>query len=103
KNPDGQWKIFPSGAIHDAPGGSATLKLADDPVATRYIRVWMTESSNTCDEHGSQDIRNCLGYAVSTLTAGTLDATGAFTVAPGNPAITTSSIDPWHSAADIAQ
>jgi len=27
----------------------------------------MTESSNTCDEHGSEDIRNCVGYAIQQI------------------------------------
>jgi len=30
-----------------AQGGTVTLKLTDRPVATRYLRIWMTESSNT--------------------------------------------------------
>ena len=30
----------------------------------------MTESSNTCDSHGSSDPRNCVGYALQTLSVG---------------------------------
>src|SRR5438477_4915153 len=36
--PRGEWKIFPLGAITNGQGGSATLKLADAPVTTRYLR-----------------------------------------------------------------
>src|SRR5436190_1865753 len=62
RSPNGEWKTFAAGAVKNAQGGTVTLKLADAPVSTRYVRVWMTESSNTCDEHGSGDVRNCVGY-----------------------------------------
>ena len=66
----------------------------------------MTESSNTCDEHGSDDVRNCVGYAIQHIAAGTIDAKWAFVEATKEPRerLTTfcvSSIDPWHSAADV--
>ena len=56
--PQGQWKTFPSGVVENSAGSTVSLKLADTPVSTQYVRVLMTESSNTCDEHGSDDIRN---------------------------------------------
>lgn len=104
--PKGEWKVFSSGAINRARVGTATLKLGDAPVSTRYLRVLMTESSNTCDEHGSSDVRNCVGYAIQSIAAGTIDPNGAFVEVPKPPAenLTTycvSSIDPWHSAADV--
>src|SRR5436309_11521869 len=43
--PQGEWKTFPSGGVKDAHGGTTTLKLVDTPVSTRYLRVWMTQSS----------------------------------------------------------
>jgi hypothetical protein len=103
--PKGEWKVFPAGALKNAQGGSVTLKLTETPVSTRYIRILMTESSNTCDEHDARDVRNCVGYAIQQIAAGTLDASGAFVEAPQSPderLITygVSSIDPWHSAAD---
>lgn len=105
RGPDGEWKAFPTGAIKNARGGIATLKLAETPVAARYLRVLMTESSNTCDEHGSDDVRNCVGYAIQQIEAGTLDRRGTFsevTKAPSERLTTycVSSIDPWHFAAD---
>ena len=53
-------------------------KLSDTPVSTRFLRILMTESSNTCDEHGSDDVRNCVGYAIQEINAGSIDASGAF-------------------------
>ena len=104
--PKGEWKVFPSGALKNAPGGTVTLKVTDTPVATRYVRILMTESSNTCDEHGPGDVRNCVGYAIQHIAAGTLDASGAFLEATKHPderptTYCVSSIDPWHSAADV--
>jgi F5/8 type C domain len=119
--PDGEWQPFPRGHLHHATGGTVTLNLGDTPIVTRYIRVFMTESSNTCDDHGSSDIRNCVGYAIQEIRAGTLDSNGAFAeavastsasapnsapTAPNStteppPTFTSSSIDPWHSADDV--
>lgn len=106
RGPDGEWKPYASGAVKNSKGGPVTLKLSAQPVSTRFVRILMTESSNTCDEHGSSDIRNCVGYAIQQIKAGTIDASGAFTEAASNPGedLTTycvSSIDPWHSAEDV--
>jgi hypothetical protein len=106
RGPDGEWKVFPSGTLKKAQGGTATLKLSSTPVSTRYVRVLMSESSNTCDEHGSADIRNCVGYAIQQIDAGTIDRSGKFVELakiPSEPLTTycVSSIDPWHSAEDV--
>jgi hypothetical protein len=104
--PEGTWKVFQAGAQQHAKGGTVVLKLSDAPVSTRYVRIWMNESSNTCDLHGSDDPRNCVGYAIEQLAAGSVDADGAFTgpaadlSAKEKPTYTSSSIDPWHSAGD---
>jgi hypothetical protein len=104
--PQGQWKVFPSGAVNDLKGGAVTLKLANAPISTQYLRVLMTESSNTCDLHGSEDVRNCVGYAIREVRAGSLDSSGAFvevrkTFSDNPTTYTSSSIDPWHSAGDV--
>lgn len=122
RKPEGEWKPFPSGIVTNSSGGTVMLKLADTPVVTQYVRIWMTKSSNTCDTHGSGDIRNCVGYAIYELSAGTLDNSGAFKDVvqhspdvgqrsqdgtPRSPdaktqtATTCSSVDPWHSADDV--
>src|SRR5271154_5247055 len=59
RGPQGEWKTFQSGVLKNASGGTVTLKLSEAPVSAEYFRIWMTESSNTCDEHGADDIRNC--------------------------------------------
>jgi hypothetical protein len=104
--PKGEWKVFSSGALTNAQGGTAILKLADAPVSTRFLRVLMTKSSDTCDEHGPSDVRNCVGYAVQHIAAGTLDSGGGFVEVTKNPGerrttFCVSSIDPWHSADDV--
>jgi hypothetical protein len=104
--PKGEWKVFPAGVLKNAQGGTVTLKLADAPVSTRFVRILMTESSNTCDEQGASDVRNCVGYAIQQVAVGTVDASGAFVEAPKDPAESqttycVSSIDPWHSSADV--
>jgi hypothetical protein len=105
--PDGEWKLFPSGVIKNAQGGTVTLALAPRPVTTQFLRVLMTASSNTCDLHGSDDIRNCVGYAIQEIQAGTLDTDGAFIDAAKDvtgdtaPTFASSSIDPWHSETDV--
>jgi hypothetical protein len=107
KQAAGIWTLFPNGDVNDGTGGKGILKLADLPVKTRFVRIWMTESSNTCDTHGSEDPRNCAGYAVHEIYAGNFTASGEFvdliTHAPGQNQTATqvSSIDPWHTAADI--
>jgi F5/8 type C domain len=106
EGPQGEWKPFSAGAIRNTQGGTANLKLADAPTTTQYVRILMTESSNTCDLHGSDDIRNCVGYAIQTIRVGTVDSSGAFAEVQKNMAdrpttYNSSSIDPWHSAGDI--
>jgi hypothetical protein len=109
--PDGEWRTFPNGMIQHATGGSITLKVTDSVVTTRFIRILMSTSSDTCDEHGDSDIRNCVGYSITEIKAGTLDASGTFANAEGiatspstpasAPTFTSSSIDPWHSETDV--
>jgi hypothetical protein len=107
QGPQGEWKTFPSGRMKNAQGGTVILRLAEASVSTQYLRVWMTESSNTCDLHGSDDLRNCVGYAIQAIDAGSVDAGGAFVdvaedaSGQSKPRYCSSSIDPWHSAADV--
>jgi hypothetical protein len=106
RGPKGEWKVFPSGTLNNAQGGTSTLKLSDTPVSTRFARILMTESSNTCDEHGTADVRNCAGYAIQQIAVGTVDGSGAFAKAAKDPlekrtTFCASSIDPWHSAEDV--
>ena len=103
----GAWQTFPMGAIADGKGGTPTLKLMSPILPVRYLRIWMTESSNTCDTHGAQDKRNCVGYAINELYVGTVSADGQFKDIvkhlPSRQQTITwpSSVDPWHAASDL--
>jgi hypothetical protein len=100
----GIWVTFPGGAITDGAGGMATVRLTQAPMPLRYVRIWMTESSNTCDEQGPADPRNCVGYAIRELYLGTTSKNGVFhdilrhTADQEQTATYSSSIDPWHTA-----
>jgi hypothetical protein len=99
----GYWTIFPSGGVENGKGGTATLRLSEVPITTRYLRIFMTQSSNTCDTHGSSDVRNCVGYAVNELYAGNFTSDGEFvdivkhTPAQAQTETWVSSVDPWHT------
>lgn len=103
----GTWQTFPMGTVNDAKGGTATLKLISWTIPVRFLRIWMTESSNTCSTHGSADKRNCRGYAIRELYVGTISPDGRFTdLATHHPSrqqtVTwPSSMDPWHAATDL--
>ena len=102
----GEWFNFPDGEF-TGKGGSPIVRLATEPFSTRFVRVWMTESSNTCDTHGSSDPRNCVGYAANEISAGNFSSDGQFVdlvkhLAGENQTVTlVSSIDPWHYEADL--
>ncbi len=103
----GRWTDFPQGNVEDAAGGTTTTRLADSPVRTRFVRIWMTASSNTCDAHGSADARNCVGYAVNEIYLGNFTANGAFVdlithrSGQNQTATYASSTDPWHTVKEI--
>jgi hypothetical protein len=102
----GEWKDFPEGAISSGKGGTVTLQLSRVPVAAKYVRVLMTESSNTCDTHGQSDRRNCVGYAIKEVYLGTMQDTSFHDLlyhVPGQEQTFTysSSIDPWHQLDDL--
>jgi len=103
----GSWVTFPGGAVTNGKGGDATLQLSHAPLPVRWVRIWMTESSNTCDTHGSDDRRNCLGYAIKELYLGTTSADGPFhdiirhTTDRAQTNTYCSSVDPWHQSTEI--
>jgi hypothetical protein len=103
----GVWQNFPFGLIQEGKGGIATIRLASFPVPVRWVRLWMTQSSNTCDDHGASDRRNCAGYAIRELYMGTLGPGGELhdilrhTPDQDQTPTYCSSVDPWHEASDI--
>jgi hypothetical protein len=103
----GVWQTFPSGVIHNAKGGTQNIRLNSAPMPIRYVRIWMTASSNTCDTHGSSDPRNCVGYAMRELYMGPTTPDGVLhditrhTPDQDQTATYCSSIDPWHEPSDL--
>ena len=91
----------------DGHGGLETLKFKTSPPPLRYIRIWMGQSSNTTSDQGPSDPRSSVGYAIRELYAGTSTANGEFVDLVkhqpdgGQTAVHASSVDPWHSAADL--
>jgi len=103
----GAWVTFQGGNIDAGRGRTATVALSSAPISVRYLRIWMTESSNTCDDHGSSDPRNCVGFAIREIYLGTMAADGKFydlvrhTADPDQTTTYCSSVDPWHRPEDI--
>jgi hypothetical protein len=105
RNPDGEWKPFPRGALHAVAGGDETVRLADGAVRTRFIRIRFGASSGTAGA-ASRDPRDSVGVAVREVYAGTIDAGELRDVirhgrsARAQTRILVSSTDPWHRALD---
>jgi len=103
----GAWKDFPSGKITEGKGGDSIISLSTSPVATKFVRIWMTASSNTCDSHGSEDRRNCVGYAIREISLGTVDDKHELDDlvhhSPDQKQTLTlcSSVDPWHESSNL--
>jgi hypothetical protein len=114
----GAWQTFPRGTVTDGKGRIETIRLSGGPASVRFVRIWMTESSNTCDAGVSQsqnvsesqnnkDPRNCVGYAIHELYLGTSTEDGAFhdilrhTPEQEQTATYCSSVDPWHQPSDL--
>jgi hypothetical protein len=112
----GTWHAFPQGTASDGKGQTETIGLSSAPVAVRFVRIWMTESSNTCVADGatdpglsprSPDPRNCAGYAIRELYLGTTTGDGEFhdilrhTPEQEQTATYCSSVDPWHQPSDL--
>ena len=103
----GVWQTFPAGVVSEGKGGTAVLRLSDTAVSVQYVRVLMTQSSNTCDTHGSADRRNCVGYAIGEIYLGTTTAAGMFhdlirhTPDQAQTPTYCSSVDPWHEPSDL--
>jgi hypothetical protein len=105
--PEGRWQTFPAGKMIEGRGGDITLRLVQDSVSARFLRVLMEEASGTAPP-GATDRRDALGYAVREVAIGTLDATGRLrdrvrhaTRRDGQTRFFVSSTDPWHRASDL--
>ena len=102
----GTWIAFRQGIVTNGKGGTETLKLSVELMPVRYLRLWMTKSSNTSETHDN-DPRSSAGYAIREIYVGTFSSDGQFVdlvkhVPDQNQTITfASSVDPWHSASDL--
>ena len=103
----GIWQTFPQGAITEGHGGTVTMNLASWPIPVRYVRIWMTSSSNTYDRPGPADRRDSAGFAIRELYVGILSPDGQIQDlvrhSPDGQQTATlcSSVDPWHKASDL--
>ena len=103
----GIWQLLPTGEVTDGKGGVETIRLNKIPVPLQFVRVLMTESSNTCVDGNSSDKRNCLGYAIREVSVGTTSQDGLFhdllRHTPDQDQSTTycSSVDPWHESSNL--
>jgi hypothetical protein len=103
----GVWQTFPQGFVTTGKGRTETVRLVTAPVGVHFVRLWMTESSNTCDADGSADPRNCVGYAIRELYLGTTTGDGAFhdslrhTADQEQTTTYCSSVDPWHEPSNL--
>jgi len=102
----GSWIAFPRGIVTQGRGGTEVRKLSSELMPVRYLRLWMTKSSNTSTLHDN-DPRSSAGYAIREIYAGTQSSDGTFVdlvkhVPDQNQSVTfASSTDPWHSASDF--
>jgi len=107
----GVWQTFAQGMVTEGKGGVETIRLNQSPVGVRFVRIWMTESSNTCGADGAKsnnnDPRDCVGYAIRELYLGTTTEDGELhdilrhTADQEQTATYCSSVDPWHQASDL--
>ncbi len=106
KQVSGEWLPFPGGEIKNGNGEAKVQRLAEQPISTRFLRIWMTQSSNTCDTHGTRDPRNCVGYAIAEVYAGNMNSLGQFvdlvhhSPSQAQTNVQVSSTDSWHTADD---
>jgi len=90
-----------------ANGGTETLHFTQSIAPMRFLRIWMTQSSNPSEANHGEDPRGPAGYAIREIYAGTLTQNGDFvdliTHRPdgGQTATFASSVDPWHAATDL--
>lgn len=105
----GIWETFQQGSVNSGKGRTETIRLAATPgsMNVRFVRLWMTESSNTCDADGPADPRNCVGYSIREIYLGTTTEDGDFhdslrhTADQAQTTTYCSSVDPWHAALDL--
>jgi hypothetical protein len=110
-SPPGAWQNFPGGVVRDGRGGEVSLLLSRQPIKARWLRILLTESSQTPGSvNGSNDPRDRLGFALREVYAGIINSRGEFHDLIRHGAnrrrqtiIHVSSTDPWHRESDLDQ
>ncbi|MFI5370824.1 MAG: glycosyl hydrolase family 5, partial [Candidatus Eisenbacteria bacterium] len=104
--PEGHWSDFPARPVWAGVAGAQTLRLADRPVRTRWVRLLVESASHTAPT-GATDPRDSLGVAIREIALGTLDGDGRLADQVRHARdprhqtwMRVSSTDPWHRAAD---
>ena len=108
-NPPGMWQDFSHGVISDGHGGEVSLLLARSPIKTRWLRILMTESSQTPESaNASNDSRDRVGFALREVYAGVMNGKNEFrdrvrhrAGRRGQTIVHVSSTDPWHRESDL--
>jgi F5/8 type C domain len=103
----GRWSDFPAGPqTREHFPAEETIRLADTPLVTRFVRILLTRSSEEAPSP-THDVRDRLGYAIAEIGLGVIDPDGAFVDAIRHGAgrnrqtqVDVSSTDPWHRAID---
>ena len=100
------WQPFARGSVAENTGSDKILRLSDQAVPARFVRVLMTHSSRTGVTGG--DIRDRLGYSVNEVWLGRITDNGKMEDfirhGPGRheqSVVYVSSTDPWHRALDL--
>jgi hypothetical protein len=86
-------------------GGKSVQRLTLKSRSRRGLRIWMTESSNTCDtrQRGRAKLRGLRDFEIA---AGNFNSQATVVVwrltrGPAQTAMQVSSIDPWHRETDL--
>ena len=99
------WKRFPRGEVTLGRGGKQELRLSNQPLKARFLRIWMTKGSGTAPLE-ARDTRDYLGFSIREISAGQTDEKGIFhdevshTANHMQSVTYASSTDPWHREID---
>lgn len=102
----GLWHSFSKSIIKNVDGKNRVIKLSENLINARFIKISFYRSSYTCSD--TTDKRNKVGFAIKEVKAGYIDERNAFhdwiIHAQDNKkqtVIHVSSTDPWHRSTDI--
>jgi hypothetical protein len=104
-DPSQFWKPFPNRNINNQTRKNEVIKLSDDLMKVRFLRIRMEESSYTAPL-GSSDIRDSLGFAIKEIYVGRIDKKEFRDLIKHSnnnkhqSKIYVSTTDPWHRAMD---